>query len=252
MTDFSKTASNTDREKIAEKIRALIAKSRDAAVGEAEAILYATKASELMAQYEISRDDVESIKSETWGKRSRPYAGGTVRRRVFHETAPTAMAVGKLCDCRCYYSGADLVFFGTKQDTEVAHYLVDLIRNASEVEFKRYLNSPERPQSVHGRTLRASFMNGFTARVCERLYAEAKAKEAVVKQASSTGTSLVVVKNQELSTRFAALGLKLTARQTTSTVRSSAAQAAGHRAGSRVSFNTGVGAGGAARIGGGS
>jgi hypothetical protein len=193
---------STNREKIAAKIRALLSKTVSAGCTEEEALSAATLANELMLEYEMSREDIESIKKDSYGARRRKFAKGSVRRRSFHEVVDCVVAIGKLNYCKCYRDDMDLVFFGEKTDTEIAHYMTDLIRNSMDFEFQKYLQSPNRDLRYHGKTLRATFLAGMARRINERLRDMLAEKENKHKQASTTGTALVLLKNQVTESKY--------------------------------------------------
>jgi hypothetical protein len=147
------------------------------------------------------------------------------------------MYVAAFFDCKCWISGADLVFFGSEHDTELAHGMVDLLRVAMDLAWSRYLKSDARDPYEHGRTLRASFMLGMARRINERLRA-IKQERSQAAQTLSTGTSLVVVKERVIQEKFATYsaqaGLNLRAQTRRPSVGSDGAYQAGQAAGSRV------------------
>lgn len=251
-TDFtSATSGNKDvRAKIIVKLRALLAKTTDKGCTEAEATAAAEKASELMEEYDLSYTDVEQVRDERYGKRARPFAGGSGRRRTHHEVSMVHRAIQEYCDCKAWYSGSELVFFGSEADTETAHNLSDLIRGAMDREWASYLNSPQREKGVHGRSLRSSFLLGMALRLSQRLREIKALREANVnKVAATTGQTntggralILVAKKQIVEERFAALGMKLgSARGGRRANGSSSAYRAGEAAGNRVGLNPGVG-----------
>ena len=144
--------------------------------------------------------DTEEVKAERYGARKRPF-NGTLRRRTPHESKWTFNALARFCDCKCWHSGSELVFFGSAPDTENAHNLADIIRMTMESEFQRYLGSYERDPSpsMHGRALRTSFMLGMARRVSERLDAM-RAARGQRTQAAPASRALVVIAMQQVVT----------------------------------------------------
>ncbi len=202
---------NEDRARISAKIRALLAKTTENGATEAEAMAAAEKASELMGEYNLSMRDVQDVKDESWGKRARPFGKGSSRRRHYHEVSNSMGAIAAFCDCKVWVSGGELVFFGTQTDTEIAHYMFDMLRETMDREYRRFEKSEagrrEKQYGTHGKTMRAAFMLGFVVRVNARLRQMKAEREATMRAASVTGTALVVVKGQELARRFNALGV---------------------------------------------
>ncbi len=249
--DQTATTSSDTRAKIVLKLRALLAKTVENGATEHEALAAAEKASELMEEYDLSYTDVEQVRDERYGARRRPFAGGTSRRRTHHEASMVHGAIQRFCDCKCWYSGVELVFFGSETDTETAHHLADMIRVAMDREWASYLNSPQREQGVHGRSLRASFMIGMANRLNKRLDELKAARERNVNRSATTagqtqagtGRALVLVAKKEIvEERFAKLGLKLGTKASGRTGGQSAgAYRAGQAAGDRVGLNPGLG-----------
>ena len=257
MTDTNKAK----RASIANKIKALMAMSTANGCTEAEALTAAAKAAELMAEYDVSYTDVEGeVAAEVFGVRKREFFKQNGRKVTGHPVQYTFMQVGAFWDCRVWQSGAKLCFFGEQSDTENAHGMADMLRLAMDAEWHRYLNGPDRPEAIHGRTIRASFMIGMSRRLNERLKEMKAARSAADASArpspsvGSTGTALVVtVKTRVVAQKFATYsrdaGLNIRSRSSASSVRSGAAFAAGQRAGGRVDIGGGKLAGASRQIG---
>ena len=253
--DFGTMNSTSDvRSRITLKLRALLAKTVENGATEHEAMAAAEKASELMEEYDLSYADIEQVRDERYGARTRPFGGGTSRRRTHHEASQTHNAIAAFCDCRAWYSGIEMTFFGTVHDTETAHAMADMIRLTMDQEFAGYLNSRQREQGVHGRTLRASFMMGMAHRISTRLRAmkherdkRADTTAAATGRADAAGRSLVVVAKSEIVKEKANLyfkekGWKMgSARSGSRSLGSRAAYHAGAAAGDRVGLNPALG-----------
>ena len=134
---------NTDhRAKLATKIKALLAMNMGNGCTEAEALSAAGKASELMAEHDLSYTDIEGeIAVEVFGANKRKFFTGNGRKRGDHPVSRVVMSIGTLWDCRCWVSGDDLIFFGEKSDTEHAHSMADLLRQSIDTEAARFLRS---------------------------------------------------------------------------------------------------------------
>lgn len=224
------TESKTRREDIVRKVKALLAKTVENGCSEDEAMSAAELAGALMEEYDVAYEDInKEVAEERFGKRSRPFTGGNGRRRVYHPVWNCTCAIAAYFDVKVWGSGTELVYFGAESDTDLAHQMTDLLRMALDTEWARYVKSDERDPTVHGRTLRASFMAGMSGRLSQRLR-QLKAQRS----APSNGRALVVLKGQIVEQKFATLGLNLRTRSSSSTVRSGDAYRAGQAAGDRV------------------
>jgi hypothetical protein len=218
----------------AARIRALLAKTTSNGCTEAEAMAAAAKAGELMDRYSLSMSDVE-IKQEKCTTRASEYV-------KTHPVEGCAVAIARFCGCKVWRAGyagkKTLHYFGLPQDTEVAHYLTDLIRNSMEAEFRAYMRGPGKLQDAHGKTLRRNFMLAMAARVAQRLDVMSAERERTAH--TSTGTALVVVRNAVVN-EFKALGFKLKRGSASRGRYNGDAHRAGRDAGDRVNITTGVG-----------
>lgn len=240
MTDSNHSDNRAKREKIISKVQALLAKTVAAGCSEQEAMSAAAMADDLMRQYDLSYTDIEAeVEADVYGARKRAMPN-TARRRSPHEVNYCVIEVAKYWDCRAW-QGKDglLVFFGERNDTENAHQMIALLQSAMDAELGRYNKSPARPKTVHGKTIRTSFMMGMVRRLNERLR-ELKAARSQA-NAPRTGTALVVVKTQVVNNKFTvyARDNNIKIRVTTSRRRtgSDAAYGAGQFAAGRVDLN---------------
>jgi hypothetical protein len=246
-----------DRAKILAKIKAML---ETKGCTESEAMSRLDKAAELMARYEISRADVEgAARDDRYGFRRRPFcnAGRSGRARL-PEVAGLVPSIAKLCDCEVMLSAnpqrVSLDYFGTALDTELAHFMTDMLRNVMESQWKRFYESidaaAERSLGVHGRVQRSNFMSAFIRRVKARIIDITEAKNATV-SASERGRALVVCKQEIVTQRYEEQKPENTRTRTTrigSSGTSASAQAAGDAAGQRVELGArGIGATGAPR-----
>lgn len=238
-----------DRTKILGKIKALL---ETKGCSESEAMARLDKAAELMARYEVSRSEVDNAATDDrYGFRRRPFARkGRSGRVRLPEVAALVRSVSELCDCEALLQdrGAVLSFFGTPLDTEVAHFMVDMLRNVMESSWRHYSRSLEaaeqKARGFHGREIRSSFMMGFAKRVKARIAEIVAAKNATV-AATEKGRALIVVKNALVKERYNDVKPEDTRQRAAriSTGRGShAAMAAGEAAGNRVELGArGVG-----------
>ena len=246
---------NNEREKIAAKIRALLNVTIENGATENEAIMAATKADQLMLEYNLSSLDLVEPK-ERYGKRGQPFCGGSNRRITYHAVDNCVKAIAEFTDCKVWYMGYDLVYFGTDIDTAFAHYLTDMIKSAMETEYRkaeRSLKAEATAQGyrVHGKTLRTSFMLGMAIRINARLREMKQARDVNINNASvaKTGTELVVVRNAILEQKYKQLGLNLNSRSKSSKNVHGSSYNAGKTAGNSVNLSRPLGSGATAQIG---
>lgn len=240
------------KDRIKEKIEALLSKTVDNGCTEDEALAAAEKAAQLMLQYEIEvgeiglRRDAATCKAiwvpyAFYGRR--PIGGGV------------AVGAAELFGCRVWATGKQVCFFGLAQDAECAARTFQTITAAMLAEMARFKNSEtyrttQACHGTHGKSLMISFLAGMGRRLYARLVelknAGDRARNAA---AAGGGTSLVVVKEAIVSDELAKLGLRIgAARKSRTTLRSHSAFSAGAAAGDRVALNKSV-AGGRLELG---
>ena len=234
------------RDMIAAKIRALLALSRNEGATEAESMLAAERASEMMSKYAIATADLEALTpgsvKESWGFRRRDVADST------HVVRYCLLAIGRFTDTiptwyRVNDSAGNLVklqiaFFGTRVDTEIAHWLVDMIRATIDRETSQYVASVK--GEIHGKTARISFSQGMALRVSERL---AEIKDAQDERVGRTlgSTALVVNKIAERNEAAKGAGMNPEHKAKDKSVKlDPRAGDAGKAAAERVQFNTAI------------
>ena len=236
----------SNQDSIAAKIRALLAKTVENGASEAEAMMAMAKASQLMTKYGLSITDVElraekcvtnSINS---GQKNR---GGMAR---------IAVRLAQFCNCKVWSEqrrdeNGKIVsyhqFFGLESDTQIAQYFYDMIKAVMEAETARFkktaIYDDAQYHSGGRRRATASFISGFARRINERLQDMIDERDGEYR---STGSDLIVVKNQIVTEEFAKLKLRLTSASSSRTRLNGEAYGAGKAAGERVGFNAGVGA----------
>jgi len=118
-------------------------------------------------------------------------------------------------------------------------YLMRVIEGAMDRAFKLYKRDPYFPRES-SRRVRNTFMNGFARRVNQRLAEMLKAREGEAPK-TTTGTSLVIVKNAVVAEQYEALGLTLRSTNSSRAMSySTAAHEAGQKAGDRVHLGSAI------------
>lgn len=233
------------RDRIIALVRQLREKTIDRGCTEAEALSAAEKVSQLMAEYQLSLTDINEVKDDVYGAMSKSYAGGSGTRRTWHETKFTWMAIADFCDCECWTAEDKLIFFGSRNDCEISFYMVDLIKNTADSEWKLYQSKIRkgRQSGYTDRTARAAFMAGFSSRISARLRDLKLMREAKT-QATEQSRALVVVKKQVVAAKFDAYtkqqGLKLRTTKVRRRSRDGQAYMAGQSAGEKANLGSGI------------
>jgi len=228
---------SSNRAAALKRIQALLAKTTDNGCTEEEAFAAAAKAGELMDKYGIESSETE-MRAETCtmgihgAERNKP-----------HESRWCATEIAKYCDCRVWHKTGtgQIVFFGMPADAEVATYLMRVVEGAMNRSFKAFKHSPDYPIYDMSRHVRNTFMGAMSDRINARLRDMRTARHTETLK-TTTGTSLVLVKQQIVDEQFAATGMTLrsakAARHRVSN--SQAAMAAGQAAGDRVHLGAAV------------
>ena len=228
--------------KVKARIRALAARTVDRGCSEAEAMAAAAKVGELLAVYGLTMSEVELREEACVQRRIQVLGPGRQAMRWLYP------ALLRLCECRGWTDGKqDFVLFGLEPDVQMAEYLLAVIGRALETEETRYRASPDyAARTQPAQSVLRSFRYGFADRLGKRLDAMAQERERseASQQATSTGTALVLVKQQIIGEKFRELGVRLRNVYATATVRDRGAYGHGAAAGGRVGLNRPV-AGGA-------
>lgn len=215
-----------NREKMLDKIRALLSKTTENGCTEEEYLAALAKARALMDAYEITEADLQLTKEE-----------GVVLRKETTGTDPhhikwsMSKAVGEFCDCRAWRDhDGKLVFLGLASDTQFATWLLDQLAGFVLVELTDHLMG-DPAIGVPRRKVIYGFVEGITRRISERLRELCKPPAA----ASENSRALVVIKQTLIKAKIDELGIKLrscaSSRQT-----DEGSFAAGRSAGDRASF----------------
>lgn len=203
---------------------------------EQEALSAAQKMAKLLDENGLAMSDLKAYENKT----SKPdleqgvYEDGRKNR---HEINFCINAIAKFFDCVAYSSKNPFTketsykFFGFAADVAAAIELTKAIAQAMESDYDRWYvaNKSQYPHD-HGRTLRKSFMIGFAQRIIERL------KEFKSNRNVSTGTALIVLKNQIVTQAFEEANSNVTFKKSTTKYNPNGAHAAGYEAGGRANI----------------
>lgn len=221
----------TEREKIAGRIRALLAKTVSNGCTEGEAIATATKASELLESYNLTLDEVE-LRASPFGSQDHEYAD-VYGSRIWK----VAKAIAYLTNTKYWSSESGVVpvrstFFGFVHEVEIAHYLMDICANAMRYETGRYerqfglLNASAKRRRV------TPFVDGMVDRLRERIRA--------LKPKQVTGSGLIVLHDALIEVAMNDEGIKLADKNTRPSRDLEDGYSLGRIAGDRVALNSAI------------
>jgi hypothetical protein len=234
-------AADADLDKVLGRIQALRAKTTATGCTEQEALAAAEKVAELLDRYGLSLSEVELKDQSCEGA-----AIGTGRKR-FGPIDVCIPTVGRFCDCRVWSEktvGGEIryVFFGLPADVAGAVYLHDLVEQAFETEtdlFKSGSLYAEHPPGQR-REATTSFQTGLAHGIAGKLRTLHAEREAAMR--TTTGRDLVPIKEAVLDEELAKLGMTFQARSGQKGKRVlSDAYHAGHAAGDRFEYRSGIG-----------
>ena len=242
-----KTAKQT-KQKVAQIVEALLAKTTENGASEAEAMAAAEKARELMDRYQIEAGSAGLEKEGAFKvsvKRGH-YKTLAVKDRI-------AAAVSQFCDCKCWLTKHtdECHFFGLKSDAEFAGWLIQTLDQFIANSTQKFILSQPRMDARPRWESEKAFVLGACVRISERLVQLANERKKS-RDGTGDGRSLVVVKDAIVTREFAKLDLKLrsSGRSKTRAVDGGAFNA-GRAAGDKASFGRPVNGGkGTAQIGG--
>jgi hypothetical protein len=193
-----------ERQEIAAKIRALLAKTVDAGCTEQEAVAAAAKAKELMDRYQVDLSETE-LEDDGLAKGTTEFP----ERRKLNVQDLIGWEIADYCEVKAWKSRGEppyferrrwrFVYFGLRSDVEFANWLL------KGLEAFIWQKADEFGGSYFDKR---NFAMGCAERITERLRAEIKARKQKPKTMSS-GRDLVVVKHEIVQREFNKLGLRL-------------------------------------------
>ena len=195
----------TDLDKIKDRIRAMLARTTENGCTEAEAMMAAEKADQLLAQYALTMDEV-GLRQE-----------GTLKTSVntgFLNRTPLEFcmgSVGDFCDCKSWITkgrgNRSINFFGLDHDAEMARFLILVAQQAMKSGSITYA-ATHRASGSRKRLDTKSFQYGMIERISDRLDA-LRSERLAASVVRSSNTALMVIKDQIVEHAFAQQNLKL-------------------------------------------
>jgi Protein of unknown function (DUF2786) len=234
-----------DRDKIIEKIKALLSKTKENGATEHEMMSALDKAAAMMDAYDISAEDVQLTKDEAVTLHADPpdlKDPHGIKWRLTYQ-------VGVFCNVQIYRSSHEtgLKCIGMPSDVQFAMWLLDTLADFVFGELYGHLIGCCAPKNER-RVIIRSFVEACCERINNRI-AELVERSKVAR--TSNGKELVVVKDAAIKTFMKEHDIKIrTCSGYAPSNVDACAAAAGRSAGDRASFGKPIsGAGAALRIG---
>lgn len=190
-----------DIDKIKGRIKALLSRTVDRGASENEAKIALEKATKLMTEYQITQHDLKTYSDDKIEEKTIEISRQSVYMRGL---------LASICacfDCESYYTSGTkkVTIFGYKTDIDMTEYISSVAFTALENEINKYKRSEDFECLImyHApRTVINGFINGFCYRISQKI------KELVAKKTqeieTTTGTSLICLKNQMIKKSFEA------------------------------------------------
>jgi hypothetical protein len=241
---------NAERAAAVLRIRKLINQTTDQGRTEHEASMAMEQMSRLMETFNLTTNEVD-LRGQEYV--TLMVGTGSVKKNYLSKVA---MAIAAFTDCRVWIDDSNvgrkygkktgeknLAFFGAIQDTEMAEFLVNLIRRSVEQEQKEFqkTDSYKRLAAIRGQKRSAlhSFQLGMAHRLSFRLsQLDRERKQHEHKAFAEAGTTdLVFLKSKVVEDEFAKMGMKLRKSYTQSYANNSTGYSAGSTAGEKVNLS---------------
>jgi hypothetical protein len=203
-------------QKVIQMIQDLCRKTVRNGCTESEAMSAAEKIGDLMKVYNLSMDRV-FLGETNCVQESIP----TDRLRR-HPIDGCVVGIAEFCDCHVWYNKGyqrnNYYVFGLPPDVEMMKYLYNMIMSAMDTSLAAYKLSDlyiagknEYGYKVSKKSLSNSFQKGMAGRISHRLGVMTRSRHAEeeVMPIPSTGTSLVLVKQNKVRQEFEGLGIRL-------------------------------------------
>lgn len=183
----------TNRQKMIERIRALLSKTVERGATEAEMASALAKAREMMDAHDLSEGDLREEEERVTRE---------MRVRTDHDDVRSHLtpSVGRFCRCSSWKERGvydSVVFCGLESEVVFAHWLLDMLADFVVRERDTY-----RRRRDATRLQVKSFVRGCADRIGERL-------DELSRVTSSTGTDLVLSRQSLIDTYLSEHGIKL-------------------------------------------
>lgn len=227
------SAGDKARERAKRIIRELQNKTQENGCTEAEAMAAAAQIGELLAKYDMEIDEIGVREDTAKCEKNTLFAA---------DDAAGSIIVGlkHFCSLIAYTDSTQhtrYVIFGTPHDLEIAKYMYEMLMEACDRGWSDFMET-----DGYSMKKRLSFRAGFANRVYSRLI---KLKDERDFANRSTGTALIVLKNQLVTEEFRKqVGIKLVNYSRKGGAADPNAYYAGQDAGNRANLNAPITGGG--------
>jgi hypothetical protein len=229
----------TELNRVKARIKALAEKTVSNGCTEAEAMAAAEMVGRLLERYALSMEEID-VREQRCVQVEVPI-GGKRRRPI--DACVTAIA--RFCDCKVWVSRDTMVpsyvFFGFDADTAMASYLFNVIDRAMATALATFRTAQPSLRGAGLRGASRSFQQGMAVRVADRLEAMHRERDTKVAAQRSTGTALILIKQQVVDDAFRETEIRLVATAGLNRVRLNGAFRHGLAAGDRVNLSRPVG-----------
>ncbi len=160
------------RARIARRVRGLLSRTVENGATDAEAEAAVALASKLMSQHALTFKDIAEVRIEEYAEvlttiASTSRSGAILRYPI----AACLGAIASFACCKYWFRGDQVVFFGTRIDTDLAVGLLSLYSQQLTRDLAAYQKSPEsRGSAVSGATRRADYISHWTGSRSTRLH----------------------------------------------------------------------------------
>lgn len=221
----------TERERIAARIRALLAKTVENGCTEDEAVAAAAKAAEMLERYNLTLDEVE-MRASPFGRHAELH-DDPVGERLWKP----ASAIAKLTGATFWTSRpgvfpVEINFFGFQHEVDVARYLLEICARAMRQQASRLHREYGLFVAAKRRRLVAPYLDGMADRLRERIIA--------LQPPAPTGKGLIVLRDQLVKAEMSLRGIELGERRTRASRSWEQNYRDGRRAADAVGLNRGV------------
>jgi hypothetical protein len=239
---------DTDREKLLARIKALFSKTTKSGATEAEELAAAEKARELIEKYQLDMG-AEELKKEGFVKKNigMDAARFTFARRILN-------AIDKFCEVKTWYityGGRVITVFGLASDVELAAYLIESLTTFSLSGADLHIATERKIQIALGTPMTAtetrechrSYLLGCANRISIRLREMAQQRRSQTAKPGSYGALITLDKPTLINAEMECLHIRLASGSCLTGASDRSSFGAGSAHGAKASFGRPVGGG---------
>lgn len=222
----------SEREKIAARIRALLAKTTENGCTEDEAVAAAAKASEMLQKYNLTIDEVQ-LRENPFTRAKEQVSENFIGERLWKVAAAISHLVGtRYWTSQTAVRPVEITFFGFDHEVEISKYLLQICIRAMNDAYERFMCRHGLLTWPAKRRRLIPFLDGMRDALAHRIRA--------LKKPEPTGTGLVVLRADLIDAAMADEGIKLSERATRKSRSLDGEYRDGVLAGEAVSLNPGI------------